>query len=173
MNIDSETRFPELLWLQPSAGILWTDSGTAMMIAVLRRFQRRRFAHAELTSSSIKGGRPSLHGLPAPQSLVSLFKFSVGRNILIGWKTPKKADLCPAKGLIPMSITDCGTFPPPSLLPQAPPAHPPLTTGWSGWWGAVRGAVWYQEDPALSHRGPRRPQSLLSCQCLETNPRKL
>lgn len=51
-------------------------SGTVMMTAVLSQFRRRRCAHVELTSSSTRGETPSRLGLPAPQSLVSPFKFS-------------------------------------------------------------------------------------------------
>lgn len=51
---------------------------------------------------------------------------------------------------------------------QVPPARPPLTTGWSGWPGAVRGAAWCRGD--LHLRVPFRSQSLLSCQCLERTP---
>lgn len=52
-------------------------SGTAMMTAVLSRFQRGMCAHVEPTSSSIREETPSPPGLPVPQSMVSPFKFSV------------------------------------------------------------------------------------------------
>lgn len=66
-----------LLWLQPSVGTQWTASGTVMMTAALSRCQRRRCAHVEPTSCSIREETPSPRGLPAPQSPVSPFKSSV------------------------------------------------------------------------------------------------
>lgn len=56
-------------------------NGTAMMIAVLRRFLMLRYAHGEPTSFSIRGEIPFLHGLPAPLSPVSHLKVTLNIQV--------------------------------------------------------------------------------------------
>lgn len=73
----------QIVYLQPSAIILWMGSGTVTMTAVLKPSRRQRCALVAPTSSSTKGEILSPPGLPAPQLLVSLVKLeaSVIQNL--------------------------------------------------------------------------------------------
>lgn len=71
------------------------------------------------------------------------------------------------------SSTNGGTPSPHGLpAPHSPvlPARPPLTIGWFGSQGEVKGTVWYLEDPHPDYpQSVQQPRSPLNCRCLGTN----